>query len=140
MSVVVAEYATSVAEAATIGILAGLIQLAFGMLKLGRFVAYVPASMISGFWSAFGILVISKQVLPALGASPVGGSLIDSAKTWPEALVQANPDAAVLTALCMALALLWRGRMQRIAPAAFAVLVGGTLAGMLWFRTAPTIA
>lgn len=39
MSVVVAEYADSLTQAATIGILAGLIQMIFGLLGLGRYVS-----------------------------------------------------------------------------------------------------
>ena len=47
MGVVVSEYATSIAEAATAGILAGLILIAFGLLGFGRYASYIPYSLLS---------------------------------------------------------------------------------------------
>ena len=72
MAVVVAEYADNLAEALTTAMLAGLIQISFGALRLGRYVSYVPNSLLSGFFTAIGILIIVSQTLPALGA-PLGG-------------------------------------------------------------------
>ena len=50
-----------------------------------------------------------------------------------------NVDALVLTVLCLALGVLWRGRLRRLSLAPFMVLAAGALAGALWFRDAPTI-
>ena len=138
MAVVVAEYATSLTEAITVGILAGVIQIAFGLLRLGRYVAYIPFSLTSGFFTGFGVLFLIKQGLLGLGASP-GGSAIDSIRAWPAAIRDANIDALALCVLCVALGLLWRGRLLRLSPAPFVVLVVGTLVGALWLRGAPTI-
>ena len=80
MAVVVAEYATSMAEAASAGILAGIIQIVFGLLGLGRYVAYIPYSLSSGFFTAFGILIIVKQSLAALGSSTDGGSVVGTVR------------------------------------------------------------
>ena len=55
MAVVVSEYATSIAAAATAGILAGLMLIAFGLLGFGRYVSYIPYSLLSGFFTASGI-------------------------------------------------------------------------------------
>lgn len=139
MGVVVAEYADSLAQAATIGILAGLIQIAFGLLGLGRYASYIPASLTSGFMTAFGILVIVKQSFPALGGTLSRGSVIDHIVSWPEAAMDVNFDALALTGVCIGLSLLWRGRLLRLSPASFVVLVVGVLAGALLFRDAPTL-
>jgi MFS superfamily sulfate permease-like transporter len=47
--------------------LAGAIQFCFGMLKAGRFAAYVPSSVIQGMLAAIGLLLIIKQVPLAAG-------------------------------------------------------------------------
>jgi MFS superfamily sulfate permease-like transporter len=47
--------------------IAGLLQLAIGLLKLGSVANYFPSSVIKGMLAAIGILVISKQVPLALG-------------------------------------------------------------------------
>ena len=139
MGVVVAEYADSLAQAATIGILAGLIQIAFGLLGLGRYASYIPTSLTSGIFTAFGTLIIVKQTFPSLGLATPQGSFLDNIMAWPEAVRGVNFDALALTAVCIGLSFLWRGRLLRLSPAAFAVLVAGILAGMFLFRDAPTV-
>ena len=138
MAVVVAEYTTSIAEAITVGILAGLMQIAFGLLGMGRYVSYIPFSLTSGFFTAFGFLLILKQGLLALGASPAGTAL-DSIKAVPDAIAEMEIQALALSVFCVALGLLWRGKLLRIAPAPFVVLVVGSIVGAAALREAPTI-
>ena len=139
MGVVVAEYADNLAQAATIGILAGLIQIIFGLLGLGRYASYIPTSLTSGFFTAFGLLIIVRQVIPALGGTPPLGGVVDSVKSWPDAVRSVNFEALAITAICLAVALLWRGRLLRISSAFFPALVVGIVAGWLLFRGAPTV-
>ena len=139
MGLVVAEYADSLAEAATIGILAGLILIVFGLLGLGRYATYIPTSLTSGFFAAFGVLIMVKQFIPALGGASPPGGIINSIVSWPESVRDANFEALALTAICVAVAVLWRGRLLRIAPALFAALVVGTVVGWLLLQDAPTV-
>ncbi|MDE2716325.1 MAG: SulP family inorganic anion transporter, partial [Chloroflexota bacterium] len=67
MAVVVAANADNLAEAFTIVIMAGLIQILLGVLRIGRFVAYTPYSVISGFMSGIGVLILLLQPLPFVG-------------------------------------------------------------------------
>jgi MFS superfamily sulfate permease-like transporter len=48
-------------------IVAGLFQLALGLLKLGVIAYYFPSSVIKGMLAAIGIILISKQIPIALG-------------------------------------------------------------------------
>lgn len=139
MAAVVADYANSVAEAATIGILAGLIQMGFGLLRLGRHASYIPASLLSGFLTAIGIVIIVKQSVAVLGAAAPEGDIIAVFASWPEAVRAVNFDALALAVICMAVAVLWRGRLVRLAPSFFVALIVGILAGALFFRDAPTV-
>ena len=139
MAVVVADYADSLAQAATIGILAGLIQIGFSLLRLGRYASFVPASLLSGFLAAIGILVIFKQSIPVLGGAPATGSIIDTVASWPEAIRSVNFEAVALAVICLAVAVLWRGRLRRLAPNFFVALVVGIVAGVLLFPNAPSV-
>ena len=69
MSFVVAHYADSGPEALTIIVLAGLIQILLGVLRVGSLVAYTPYSVVSGFTSGVAIIIIAMQVLPFMGAA-----------------------------------------------------------------------
>ena len=47
--------------------LAGVLQLLLGVLRAGRFISLVPASVIKGMLAAIGILLIVQQIPVALG-------------------------------------------------------------------------
>ena len=95
--------------------------------------------MLSGFLAAIGILVIFKQIIPALGGDPETGGIIDAVVSWPEAARALNLEALALSLICLALAVLWRGRLRRLAPSYFIALVVRILAGVLLFPGAPTV-
>lgn len=49
------------------GFLAGIFQLLFGLLKLGKVVKYIPLPVISGFTSGIGAIIMIGQIPNALG-------------------------------------------------------------------------
>jgi sulfate permease, SulP family len=53
------------------GLLAGLIQILFGLLRLGVLMRFVSKSVRTGFVNALAILIFSAQVPQVLGAGPV---------------------------------------------------------------------
>ena len=139
MGVVVSEYATSIAEAATAGILAGLILIAFALLGFGRYASYIPYSCSPGSSPLPGTLIIMSQTFAALGAASVRGGTMDLIKAWPEAVANTDFHALGLTVFCVALGVLWRGRRLRLSPAPFVVLIAGTLVGAQWLQGTATI-
>ena len=52
-AVVVAEHTDNLAAALTTAMLAGLILVGFGVLKLGRYMSYIPYSLLSSFFTAW---------------------------------------------------------------------------------------
>jgi SulP family sulfate permease len=50
--------------------LAGLIEVIFGILKLGRYIKYIPYPVVSGFMSGIGVIIIITQLFPVLGYKP----------------------------------------------------------------------
>ena len=48
-------------------LLAGFLQIIMGLLKIGRYVQYMPYPVISGFMSGIGIIIIILQLFPFFG-------------------------------------------------------------------------
>ncbi len=58
-------------------VLAGVFEILFGILDLGKYVKFMPYPVLSGFMAGIGVIIISVQVYPLLGhASPKGFSQI----------------------------------------------------------------
>ena len=51
-------------------VLAGLVQIALGLLRVGTYIRYVPYPVISGFMSGIGVIIIIQQIFPMLGVDP----------------------------------------------------------------------
>ena len=139
MAVIVASYADSLAEAFTIAIMAGLIQILLGVVGIGRFVAYTPYSVISGFMSGIGLIIIILQTLPFLGAEVAGGGPMGALRVLPEAVRDLNPQAFVIAAVTLVVGIMWPKRYRKVLPPTLAALVVGTLLGVLWLTSTPVI-
>lgn len=48
-------------------LLAGLIQVLLGIFKLGTFIKYIPYTVVSGFMTGIGVIILITQLLPTLG-------------------------------------------------------------------------
>ena len=139
MAVVVAAYADNLASAFTIVIMAGLIQIAMGVLGIGRFVAYTPYSVISGFMSGVGIIIILVQTLPFMGVDIVLGGPLEAVRNWPDAIRNVNFEAVAIAAVTLAVNVFWPKRLRKHLPRTLAALVAGGLLGVFWLTGAPVI-
>ena len=68
MAVIITSHASNLTEALTVVMLGGLLQVLIGVLRIGRFIAYTPHVVVSGFMTGIGIIVMLIQTLPFLGA------------------------------------------------------------------------
>jgi len=117
--------------------LAGVMQIAFGMLRVGRFVHAIPLPVIGGFLAAVGLLVFDSQ-LPRLMGLPAEVTLLSQVND-SSVFADINPLIFVLGfAVCTVVVVL-----PRIAPRLPATLMGlgvAVLAVALWGVEAPMVA
>ncbi len=52
-----------------LGILTGLVQILLGFLGIGRMIRYIPYTVVSGYLSGVGIIIITSQIKNFLGAA-----------------------------------------------------------------------
>ena len=138
MAAVVTLHADNLAAAFTIVIMAGLIQVALGLVGIGRFIAFTPYSVISGFMSGIGIIIILLQTLPILG-TPVAEGPVASIRGWTDGIAGFNASAFAIAFTTLAVGVLWPGRLKRIMPPTLAALVVGTSLGVFWLTDVPVI-
>ena len=121
------------AMAFTVVMVAGIVQILFGVLKLGRYITLMPYSVISGFMSGIGILLIFTQIAPLLGqAAPAGGPLA-LVRALPRIVATAEWREVVLGGAGLVLLFAVPARLRRFVPPQLLVLVIGTAAAALVF-------
>ncbi|NEQ33284.1 MAG: SulP family inorganic anion transporter [Leptolyngbya sp. SIO4C5] len=110
------------AMAFTAVMLSGVFQILFGILRLGQFITLMPYTVISGFMSGIGVIIIALQLAPLLG-HPAQSSVIDSLQQLPEVLADPQPVAAGLGILTLAIVFGWSGRLARTVPSPLVALI-----------------
>lgn len=81
-------------------VLAGVFELIFGLLDLGKFVKYMPYPVVSSFMTGIGLIIISMQLFPFLGhTSPKG--MINIMSNIDTPIAQSNIAAVGLGALAL---------------------------------------
>ena len=139
MAVIVTTHAETLAEALTIVVMAGLIQIGLGLMRIGRFVAYTPYSVISGFMSGIGVIIILLQTIPFMGAPVRTGGPIEAVRAWPETIGDLNFNALTIALVTLAVGVLWPAHFRKYLPPALAALIAGTTLSLLWLGDTPTI-
>lgn len=109
----------------TIFLLAGAVQIVFGLLKFGGNVKYIPYPVLSGFMTGIGIILILFQLYPLVGLSSPS-NIIDGITGWLHAFHGMNLQAFALGALTLFILYL-TPKLTTTIPATLLALLVGTL-------------
>lgn len=67
-----AAFASVIIAMSLAGIFCGIFQILFGVIRIGKYVRYIPYPVLSGFMSGIGVIIILQQLYPLIGLkSPV---------------------------------------------------------------------
>lgn len=141
MTAVVASFVASDADqglamAFTVVMLAGLFQIIFGAFKLGRYITLMPYSVISGFMSGIGVILMILQLGPLLGQAVPKGGVIGTIQAIPQLVTTADPIEVVLGVSSLLIILLTPKQVRRYVPPQLIALVMGTLLSLTVFQGA----
>lgn len=119
------------AMAFTVVMLAGVFQMLFGALKLGHYVTMMPYTVISGFMTGIGIILIVLQLGPFLGQAPPPGGVMGTLSSLPQMIGDLRAEETALALLSFGLLVLFPKRLSRMVPPQLLALVLGTLVSVI---------
>lgn len=102
--------------------LAGLIQISLGLIKIGKWIKYIPYPVISGFMSGVGVIIIILQINPFLGVESYG-SVIHTLVELPNTLRLANNQSMIIAYITLAIMFLTPKFISKIFPPALIALI-----------------
>lgn len=118
-------------------LLAGAFQIIFGLLKIGKYIKYIPYPVLSGFMSGIGIIIIVFQLFPVLGlASP--GKIIKVFTELPEAIGMRN-NTSILMALATLIIIYVVPKFTKLIPSTLLALLIISLGCFLFSLDTPLI-
>ena len=119
-------------------VLAGLLQIAFGFLKVGQFIRLVPYPVVSGFMSGIGVIIIALQLARLFGHEPEGGGTIPALISVPGAVIDPNWIALTIGLMTLAIVFSWPKSLGKWIPAPLAALLIATMISVA-FAGAPIL-
>jgi SulP family sulfate permease len=110
---------------------AGLVVLAIALLRLGKLMDLMPHSIIVGFTTGIGVLILLGQVPTALGIDAKGKDVIEKLLYARDHLAEGNTLELLVLVTTVSVALVWaRGPLSRWIPAPLVALAAGTGASL----------
>lgn len=110
-------------------VVAGLVQILFGVLKLGKLADFFPLSAIHGMLAAIGLIIIAKQIPVLLDVNPAmtkGKGPIALLGSIPDFIVHLDPKATLIGVVSLVIMLGWpyiRNKTIKMIPAPLVVLL-----------------
>ena len=108
------------------GLFCGLFQILFGIIRIGKYVRYIPYPVLSGFMSGIGVIIILQQIYPLLGLkSPV--VVVDMLAQLPDHLAQGVNIPALLLGLGTIAVIVLFPRLTKKIPSTLVALIVMTI-------------
>ncbi|MBT3153082.1 bifunctional SulP family inorganic anion transporter/carbonic anhydrase [Streptomyces sp. CHD11] len=114
-----------------ITVLAGLVQIGLGCLRVARGALAVSPAIVHGMLAGIGVTIAVAQLHIVLGGTPQS-SVPDNLRALPAQLADLHPASLSVSLLTLTLLLLWPrlpgrpGRLLRVIPAALVAVAGAT--------------
>ncbi|TMN42583.1 sodium-independent anion transporter [Pseudoalteromonas sp. S2755] len=119
----------------TVVMMAGAFQVLLGTLKLGKYVTLMPYSVISGFMSGIGVILIILQLAPLLGHQAPAGGVVGTLSNLPSLLMDLHFSELFLGAITLAILFKMPSKWRQYVPAQLVALVAVTLLSIIIFDT-----
>ena len=100
------------AMAFTVVVLTGLFQILFGLLRLGKYVTLMPHTVISGFMTGIGLILMILQLAPMMGQPTPGGGVMGTLKRLPDLFANIAPAELALAVGTIAILFLTPARCK----------------------------
>ena len=124
------DFSTILITMALAAIFCGLFQILFGLIKIGKYVRYIPYPVLSGFMSGIGVIIILQQLYPLVGGSG-SGSMVEQLAGLPEAFGATNVTALLLGIGTVAIIYLFPLITKKV-PSTLVALIVMTLVSLLF--------
>jgi SulP family sulfate permease len=125
--------AQALAIAFTVVMLSGVFQILYGLFRLGRYITQMPYTVISGFMSGIGTILIILQIGPLLGQPAPPGSVLGTLRALPELLQGIRPMESLLALVTLAVLWFTPGVVRRLVPVPLFALIVGTIVSLVAF-------
>lgn len=111
--------------------LAGVFQITLGLLRLGKYIDYLPYPVISGFMSGIGVIVITMQLPDFFGVESLGKSALSNIIHSIQYIQHADIHSVIVAGVTLLIARFFPIITKTI-PSSLVAIVGGTFLALFF--------
>lgn len=109
----------------------GLFQILFGLLRIGKYVKYIPYPVLSGFMSGIGVIIILQQIYPLIGLkAPV--KVIDMVIRFPQIVKDGISVTALLLGAASVAIIYLFPKITKKVPSTLVALIAVTVVSLFF--------
>jgi MFS superfamily sulfate permease-like transporter len=98
-----------------VGCVAGLVQMCFALLRVGRLSEFFPTAVVHGMLASIGCIIMLKQ-LPIVFGQKASGEPLEILRELPEKIAHMNPEITVIGLVSLAILFGWPVFKARLWP------------------------
>ena len=109
-------------------LMAGVILIGMGLLRLGSFIRFIPYPLTVGFTAGIAVVIFSSQIKDFLGLNtgPLSGDTVRNWLIYARSIGTVHPPTLMLSLLSLAILILWP-RFNRRIPGPIVALIAATV-------------
>ena len=103
--------------------MSGIILIICSLIKAGKLVSYIPASVITGFTSGIAIIIAGGQIDNFFGTTSAGSNLIEKIGSYFTLGFHIDINALMFGLLVVAIMVFWPKKWQKVFPSSLAGII-----------------
>lgn len=105
------------------GFLSGILLILASILKVGKLVSFIPASVITGFTSGIAIIIAGGQIDNFFGTISQGENLLQKMASYSTLGFSIDWHSVMFGAVVMVLMIVWPKKWQKVFPSSLAGII-----------------
>ena len=122
------------AMAFTVVMMAGVFQIIFGLMRFGKYVTLMPYTVISGFMSGIGIVLVILQIGPLLGQPSPSGGVTSILQHIPSLVASIRFEETALALFTILILYFFPVKLRTVLPPQLVALLLCTVVSLLFLN------
>jgi len=113
-------------------LIAGIILLLFGILKLGKLISFIPMPVVTGFTSGIAIVIALGQIDNFFGTTSAGETAVQKLLSYGELGFSPDLQSVLIGIIVVLIMILWPKKLNAVVPSSLIGIIAATIVSIVF--------